>query len=119
MALTANDIRDRAASVAGLLRPGQSLQSQDATRIEQAYAEVYADLEVDQLASFLSTSVPDEVAPHVVMMVAHNFAEEYGISDARYQRILTHCGRDNDLVKREIRKVINPWYASQDGVSDY
>lgn len=119
MALTANDVRDRAAQELGILRVGQSLQAQDATRIAQAYTEVYADLETDQLAAFLSTSVPDEVAYHVIMMVAHNCMGAYGISDARYARIMGHCGINNEAAKREIRKVIQPWFASQDGVSDY
>ena len=41
---TKTDIRDRAGSDLGLLRLGQSLQSQDATRITSAIDEVYADL---------------------------------------------------------------------------
>lgn len=119
MPLTANEIRDRAANACGVLRLGQALQDQDRVRFEQGYAEVYADLEIDQLAAFLSTSVPDEVATDVSMLVALNCASDYGVSNDRFQRIVARVGINGELGKRNIRKAINPWQASNEGVSDY
>lgn len=119
MALTANDIRDRAAQELGILRLGQSLQNQDDVRVTQGYSEVYADLQKDSLATFAQTSVPDELAPHVIFMVAHNCMGSYGVSEARYARIMAHCGVNNETAKREMRKVVQPYFASQGPPDDY
>jgi hypothetical protein len=88
MALSATEIRDRAANDLGMLRVGQSLQAQDATRVDQAYAEVFAALKTKGLAPWASTGdVPDEFVPHVVALVADNCLNTYSTSNDRYKRI--------------------------------
>ena len=90
MALTKAEIRDRVASdYLGILRLGQSLQAQDATRIEQGYDEVYAYLKDKGLASWSSTAtVPVEVTPYLTAMIAKNCYNAYALNKERVNRIL-------------------------------
>ena len=117
---TASEIRDRAANDLGLLRLGQSLQSQDSTRITDGYTEVYAKLKKDGLATWASTAeVPDELVPHVVAMVARNCLLTYPASPERYQRIMLAAGPEDATALREIRRLSVPDFISQDEATDY
>ena len=113
---TKAQVRDRAAADLGILRLNQSLQSQDTTRIEAAYDEVYAQLKKDGLAVWASTAaVPDEITPHMAALVADNCLGTYGVSPERFQRI-----KSASLgAKREIRALVAPDYVSQDEATDY
>lgn len=120
MARTAAEIRDRAGEELGIKQIGQSMQSQDAARLNDAYEEVYARLKHEGLATWaVAGSVPDEVAQYVIYMTAHNAIVTFGISDSRASRILAHTGGNDDLALREIRKYIAPAYVSQDEPVDY
>ncbi len=120
MTQTPTQIRDRAGSDLGLLRLGQSLQSQDATRITQAYAEVYARLVKEGIAVWASTgNVPDEVAPYVIALVCANCLSTYGVSKDRYERIIQTCGPDGLLVMQRIRELMKAKFVSQDEAKDY
>ncbi|NIX00700.1 MAG: hypothetical protein GWN13_21115 [Phycisphaerae bacterium] len=85
---TKAEIRDRAAHDLGILELNQNLQSQDDTRISDAYDEVYAALKRKGQATWASTgSVPDELTPHVAALVAENCLSTYAVSQARFARI--------------------------------
>lgn len=85
---TQAEIRDRAANDLGILRLGQSLSAENATRIEEGYAEVYAMLVDQGLAVWaIANEVPDAIVQPVVSLVAENCLNTYGVSDVRYQRI--------------------------------
>ena len=113
---TKAELRDRAANDLGLLRLGQSLQSQDTTRIESAYAEVYADLKTEGLNVWASTGTcPTELTPHVAALIADNCLNTYGVSPARYQRIKIAAGR----AKPEIRRLVTPRFESVEDATDY
>lgn len=117
---TAAEIRDRAANDLGLLRLGQSLQAQDATRIADGYTEIYAQLKKDGLATWASTAeVPDELVPHVVALVCMNCMNTYGVSQERALRILSASGPSGMTAKREIRKLTANHFPSQDEPTDY
>lgn len=104
MALTKAQIRDRVANdYLGILQLGQSLQSQDATRIEQAYDEIYEYLKTKQLASWASTgSVPNDLVPYVTSLVAKNCYMTYGVSNDRAARIIN----DSLLAEKTIRELV-------------
>ncbi len=113
---TKAEIRDRAAQDLGILQLGQALQSQDATRIESAYDEVYAQLKKDGLAVWASSgNTPDEITPHVSALVAENCAGVYGLSSERFQRVVFAASKG----KREIRKYATQDFVSQDEATDY
>jgi hypothetical protein len=117
---TKAQVRDRAANDLGLLRLNQSLQAQDATRIESAYTEVYAQLKAEGMALWSSTAdIPSAVVPYIVALMADNCLGTYGVSPERYQRIKLAAGDDGEIAKRAIRKYLSPDYPSMDNPTDY
>ena len=110
MAVTKSEIRDRVASdYLGILQLGQSLQSQDDTRITQAYNEIYEYLKTKGIASWSSTgSVPNDLAPYMTALIAKNCYMTYGVSRDRAARILT----DASTAEQTIRELV-----TVDGVS--
>lgn len=120
MAKTKSEIRDRAATELGRLKLGQALQYQDATRIEAAYDEVYEDLKSEGLNTWASTgSVPDELVPFVSGLVALRCTNTYGVSQERFQRIVSVTGLDGNQAKREIRRLVHPPYESMEEPTDF
>ena len=120
MAQTKAQIVDRAAQECGKLRLGQSLQTQDQTRFEAAYDEVYGELENEGLAVWLSTaSVPTKLAKLMVFLVAHNVSGTYGISGARFERIVLITGAEDEKAYRQMKKIITPPHSSEDENVDY
>lgn len=113
---TGAEIRDRAASDLGRLALGQSLAAQDATRITAGYAEVYAALKKEGLATWAYASeVPDELVPYVVALVADNCLNTYGVSPERFARIKAVV----QTAMREIRRLTATDYVSQDDPTDF
>ena len=90
MALTKAQIRDRVGSdYLGILQLNQSLQDQDKTRIEQGYDEVYEYLKTKGLATWASTgSVPNDLAPYMIVLVAENCRTTYSLSKESEARII-------------------------------
>lgn len=121
MSKTKSEVRDRAASdYLGLLRFGQSLQPQDDTRISAAYDEVYEQLKKDGLATWASTaSVPAQIVPFMVVLVAQNCQGGFGISAARKAEILLDAGENGENARTQIRKLASQDYASQDEPVDF
>lgn len=102
---TKAEVRDRAATDLGILRLGQALQSQDVTRIENAYAEVHAMLVDEGLAVWAYASeVPDAIVQPVVSLIADNCLNTYGVSEIRYQRIKLEASG----AMAKIRKFVEP-----------
>lgn len=118
---TKAEVRNQALQLLGVLQIGQSAQSQDATELETAYTEVYADLKKDGLATWAEagSSIPDDVTPHLVSLMALSRTDTYGISDSRYQRIVNRAGNNGWLAKREIRRLAQPDYESLEDATDY
>ncbi|TVM02751.1 MAG: hypothetical protein CV087_08790 [Candidatus Brocadia sp. WS118] len=113
---TPTQIIDRTGNELGLLRLGQSLQSQDSVRISSAYDEVYAQLKKEGLATWVSTNdVPDELSPYVIALMAESCLGTYGVSKERYERIKIN----SSIALREIRKFTTPVYSSQEDSVDY
>jgi hypothetical protein len=107
---------DRAANDLGVLRLGQSLQSADQTRINQAYDEVYAQLKEEGLATWTSTAaVPNEIVPHMAALICRQCTETYSLSNDRYQRLAVKW----DRAMPEIRKLTAPAYESFQEAVDY
>lgn len=116
MAATAAQIRDRAATILGVLRLNQTLQAQDATRISSGYLEVYEQLKKDGRATWAySGSVPSDMTPHVAYLIAENCLDTYGVSDKRYARIV----RGAERARREIDKFSTEDYVSQDQADNF
>lgn len=89
MATTA-EIRQKAAKKLGLVGTGQTLQSNIAEDLDNAYLEVFGEIEALGIAGWgISTSdVPAAFVHAIVSWVAGTRVDEYGISGERYQRIM-------------------------------
>lgn len=113
---TIAEVRDRAANDLGMLRLGQSLQSQDSTRITSGYNEVYQQLKVDGLATWTSTGdIPTELVPFVAALVADNCLNTYSASNDRYVRIKAAAA----AAPKAIAKLVTNYQTSQDNPTDF
>ena len=85
---TAQIIRETAAENLGIHGEGETIPSYEIADLNQAYTEVYAELQALDLAAWAYTdNVPDRFAKPVAMLVAESRAVKYQVPDARYQRI--------------------------------
>lgn len=111
MSLSKTEVINRVATdYLGILMLGQSLQSQDHTRIKQAYNEVYDYLKTKNLVTWVSSGdVPTNLVPHVVAMVADNCKDTYGISNDRFLRLKDAFNR----AEPKIRELVLPKFVSQ------
>lgn len=86
---TAAELRDRAATMLGILGEGETLPSYEAADLTQSYAEVYAALDVKGHVTWdYDEDIPDEYVPHVAALVARGRVDDYGVPNDRYTRIV-------------------------------
>ena len=86
---TKEEIRDRAATVLGILGEGETLPSYESNDLDESYKEVHAQLTVKSMAPWdFDEDIPDEYTPHVVALVAKGRVNDYPTSDARLIRVL-------------------------------
>ena len=91
---TATQIRNKALLKMGIHATGQTVESEVADDLDNAYEEVYAALAAKNLVTWdLDEEVPDEYVQPVVALVAFSRADEYGIPNDRYQRIAQNMSR--------------------------
>lgn len=111
MSLSKTEVINRVATdYLGILMLGQSLQSQDFTRIKEGYNEVYAYLKTKNLVTWVSSGdVPTNLVPHVVAMIADNCKDVYGVSNDRLLRIKDHFNK----AESKIRELVLPEFISQ------
>ena len=85
---TATQIRETAAENLGILGEGETLPSYESADLDQAYTEVYKELQGLNLTTWdESADVPDQYARSMAMLVAESRCVKYQIPDNRYQRI--------------------------------
>ena len=115
MALTKQQIRDRSAEMLGFNPIRQPLESNIASRIEQAYDEIYEILKEEGLAIWGSSgNVPNKLAPFVIYLVAQNCIS-LGTTPERISII--NIGAQE--ATSNIRRYVTPDYASQEEAKDY
>ena len=102
---TATQIRETAAENLGILGEGQTLASYPTADLDQAYVEVFKELQALNLTTWASTAdVPDQYAASVSMLVADQRAVKYQIPTERYQRIKIE-GWGSDMNGAAINKI--------------
>ena len=85
---TLAQVRESAAENLGIVGEGETLPSYESADMTQAYAEVYAELQADELITWSSTAnVPDQYAWSIAMLMAERRAVKYQVPPNRYQRI--------------------------------
>lgn len=99
---------------------GQALRSEHDARLKNAYDWVYNRLENLGLAGWASTgSMPTEITPYFVGLMALNASNYFGVSADIYQKILLVAGANGVNGEKEIRLLIKPSYESIDQPTDY
>ena len=85
---TTQQIRDTAAEMLGIVGEGETLPSYETADLDQAYLEVFAELQGLDLAAWsLVDDIPNRFAKPVSMLVAESRAVKYQVPQERYQRI--------------------------------
>ena len=114
-------LRIRALERLGVIVRGQTAKSEYITRMDSAYTEVYAKLKKRDLAVWAEAgdSIPDEVTPSLILLMALNAIDDFGVSVARYKRIISQSGIDGGLAMREIQSIVTPKYESTDQPDDF
>jgi hypothetical protein len=85
---TAAEIRERAATMLGILGEGETLPSYEAADLDQSYTEVYDALEIKGHITWdFDDDIPDAYAPHIAALVAWGRVDDYSVPNDRYTRI--------------------------------
>ena len=85
---TVAQVVDMAASRMGLVGEGQELPSYQSEDMNQSYVEIYAQLDIKDMAVWdFDEDIPDEYASHVANMVAWNRITNYPVDPQRYQML--------------------------------
>lgn len=117
---TKAEVRQRVGEDLGLVPVGQALESQDQTRIDATYGEVYARLAEKGLAAWASTGeVPERLVPNVCLMMEEKLLTSYSVPESRYLRIKQDAGEDGKLALARLAELVVQEYESLDGVADY
>ena len=99
---TAQQIRETAAENLGILGEGEVLPSYESDDLDQAYTEIYKELEGLELTAWVQTSdVPDQYVRSVAMLVAEARAVKYQIPDNRYQRIKIESIEAMSMIRKQ------------------
>jgi hypothetical protein len=99
---TAQQIRETAAENLGILGEGEVLPSYESDDLDQAYIEVYSELEGLELTAWAQASaVPDQYARSIAMLVAEARAVKYQIPDNRYQRIKIESIEAMSMIRKQ------------------
>lgn len=120
---TKAEVRNRALQALGVIAIGATPESQDTTRVEDGFDEVYGALKDEGLVTWASTAeVPTKIVPYMVAMVAWNCVNDYGVSPARYQRLAAEAAPPplgTDAAKKQIRELTAAQYEAIEDMTDY
>lgn len=95
---TTQQVRDIAAGLLGEKGEGQTVESAVSADLDQAYLEVFAILQRDDLAAWaIIDDIPNEFAEAVSMLIAGHRLTNYSVPTERYARIVSEgWGQNND-----------------------
>ena len=98
---TATQIRETAAENLGIHGEGQTLEAYETADLDQAYTEVFKELQQLNLTTWAETAaVPDQYARSIAMLVANARTTKYQIPDNRYQRIKLESIEAIQMIRR-------------------
>ena len=98
--VSATEIRNRAAWALGVKAVNVTLDAAIAADLDNAYLEMYAELEGDQLTRWASTQdVPNKYVRAMVTLVAWARINEYPLDQDRYDRLIRAAGPEGERAK--------------------
>jgi hypothetical protein len=120
MSLTKTDAKQRAAELLKIVPIGQGMENQDDVRMDSAYDEIYAKLQINGTAVWDSTgTMPDEVDSDFIYLMADSQIDLYPVSDNLYARIKNRVGPDGITALNSIRRQLGDIYEDLDRPTDY
>lgn len=110
------DVKQKALRRLGVLSTGQTMTGETEEQVTTAYNALYGELQVKNLIVWPKNGdVPDPFVEHVIDMLAFNLANEFGVSDARWQRLSLSYER----AQRKLAELIYPPYVSTSEPVDF
>lgn len=117
---TVADIKQQTAELLKLVEVGQGIPAEYSAAIDDAYNEVYAELQNDDLAAWDSAGpLPDEVTLFVVGLMAKQKMSTVGTSQATKGEILAITGLDGSTALWGIRRAIVEDWEDLEPTLDY
>lgn len=117
---TQADIVQRVAEDLSIVSIGQSPEAQDVTRIEAAYAEVYALLLEKGLATWAAAAaVPTKLVPSFSLMLEQKLLTSFSVPESRYQRIMQDAGPDGSHALLKLSELSVPEYEDNTDGGDF
>lgn len=100
---TKQQVRVKALRLLGIIGVGVTPSGPQDADMSDAYSEVYAELEeLDLLEWAEDDDIPTRFVDVIVNLVASKRVDEYGVSNDRYQRIMSKAAN----AERKIRRLI-------------
>ena len=100
MAVTRNNIGNRALETLGVKSLNQPIDSNTLNTVLQIYDEFYAELESEALAEWGSTSdVPNEYSYHVINIVAYRLSKQMHVEAEQFQRLLADASASANMIR--------------------
>lgn len=113
MAKTTAEVRNRALVILGKLARGQTAEAGLASDMDDAYAQVYATLETQELVSWSdSESIPDEFVEDIALLMAMERSES--IPTERFQRITIRAQGSLERISAKINKSYQSPFTNED-----
>lgn len=118
MSKTATEVRNRALWKLGRVPRGSTATGAIADDMDDAYTQVYAELNLMGLVTWASTdSIPDEFVEPIVNLMCLRRSE--GISQERLQKLIVDAGPRGELAKLDISALISGTYQDPREYTDY
>ena len=109
-------VKQKALRRLGVLGAGQTMSGDQDTQVTTAYNSIYDRLLAKDLVAWAKNSdVPDSFVESFVSILAFELANEYGVSDSRWQRLQLAAMK----AEPELRILIFPSYVSTTEAVDY
>lgn len=109
-------VKQKALRRLGVLASGQTMTGDQDLQASTAYDSIYERLLAKDLAVWAKAGdVPDACVEPVVSLLAFELANEYGVSDSRWQRLQFSANK----AEAELRIIVFPSYVSTTEVTDY
>ena len=109
-------VKEKALRRVGVLGNGQTVSPLQDVQVTSAYNSLYDELQSKSIAAWAQDGdIPDTFVEHIVDMLSFNLANEFGVSDSRWQRLQITA----DRAELKLRAISYPNYVSDTEVTDY
>lgn len=120
MALTTEQLVQRVGEELSLVPIGQSLENQDASRIEATYNEVYQRIKKQGYATWASDAdIPSAAVPYVALLMEEKLLTAYSVPESRWARIKSDAGPNGDTAMMNLAEATTNDYESTEDEMDF